>query len=87
MQCFDKMCLPYHRAAISDDIAYNCHDLHDGLRAQLFTDDDLKSIPLIAKCYHDVDKIYQNLDQYRRRHEALRRFFGILVEDLFDTLC
>ena len=69
-------------AAISDDIAYNSHDLHDGLRAELFTDDDLKSLPLIAKCYHEVDTIYQNLDQYRRRHEALRRFFGFLVEDV-----
>ena len=29
-------------AAISDDIAYNSHDLHDGLRAKLFTDDDIK---------------------------------------------
>ena len=69
-------------AAISDDIAYNSHDLHDGLRAKLFTDDDLKNLPLIAECYHEVDTIYQNLDQYRRRHEALRRFFGILVEDV-----
>ena len=69
-------------AAISDDIAYNSHDLHDGLRANLFTDEDIKSLPLIDKCYDEVDKIYPNLDQYRRRHEALRRFFGILVEDV-----
>ena len=72
-------------AAISDDIAYNSHDLHDGLRAKLFTDDDIKRLPLIEKCYDEVDKIYPNLDQYRRRHEALRRFFGILVEDVIST--
>jgi len=72
-------------AAISDDIAYNSHDLHDGLRAKLFTDDDIKSLPLIKKCYDEVDKNYPNLDQYRRRHEALRRFFGILVEDVIST--
>jgi dGTPase len=72
-------------AAISDDIAYNSHDLHDGLRAKLFTDDDIKRLPLIEKCYYEVDKIYPNLDQYRRRHEALRRFFGILVEDVIYT--
>ena len=69
-------------AAISDDIAYNSHDLHDGLRAKLFTDDDIKRLPLIEKCYDEVDKIYPNLDPYRRRHEALRRFFGFLVEDV-----
>ena len=45
-------------AAISDDIAYNSHDLHDGLRAKLFTDDDIKCLPLIEKCYDAVDKIY-----------------------------
>jgi dGTPase len=71
-------------AAISDDIAYNSHDLHDGLRANLFTDEDIKSLPLIDKCYDEVDRIYPNLDQYRRRHEALRRFFGILVEDVIS---
>ena len=71
-------------AAISDDIAYNSHDLHDGLRANLFTDEDIKSLPLIDKCYDEVDSIYPNLDQYRRRHEALRRFFGILVEDVIS---
>tara|TARA_B100001121_G_scaffold308045_1_gene331051 strand:+ start:561 stop:1724 length:1164 start_codon:yes stop_codon:yes gene_type:complete len=71
-------------AAISDDIAYNSHDLHDGLRAKLFTDDDIKCLPLIEKCYDEVDKIYPNLDQYRRRHEALRRFFGVLVEDVIS---
>ena len=71
-------------AAISDDIAYSSHDLHDGLRAKLFTDDDIKCLPLIEKCYDEVDKIYPNLDQYRRRHEALRRFFGVLVEDVIS---
>ena len=71
-------------AAISDDIAYNSHDLHDGLRAKLFTDDDLKQLPLLNQCYGAVDKIYPNLDQYRRRHEALRRFFGMLVEDVIS---
>ena len=71
-------------AAISDDIAYNSHDLHDGLRAKLFTDDDLKQLPLLNECYGAVDKMYPNLDQYRRRHEALRRFFGMLVEDVIS---
>ncbi|MFQ8433028.1 deoxyguanosinetriphosphate triphosphohydrolase [Amaricoccus sp. W119] len=69
-------------AAISDDIAYNNHDLADGLRAGLFTLDDLKALPLIGACVEDVDRRWPGLEPGRREHEALRRFFGLLVEDV-----
>ncbi|MEL7025733.1 MAG: deoxyguanosinetriphosphate triphosphohydrolase [Pseudomonadota bacterium] len=69
-------------AAISDDIAYNHHDLHDGLRAELFSTDELAELPLLDGCFAEVDKAYSGLNYYRRRHEALRRFFGLLVEDV-----
>ncbi|QMU59963.1 MAG: deoxyguanosinetriphosphate triphosphohydrolase [Boseongicola sp.] len=69
-------------AAISDDIAYNHHDLHDGLRAELFSTDELAELPLLKGCFERVDAIYPDLNYYRRRHEALRRFFGLLVEDV-----
>ena len=69
-------------AAVSDDIAYNNHDLHDGLRAELFSTDELAELPLLDRCFADVDAVYPGLNYYRRRHEALRRFFGILVEDV-----
>ena len=69
-------------AALSDDIAYNNHDLHDGLRAELFSTDELAELPLLRGCFAEVDRIYSGLNYYRRRHEALRRFFGILVEDV-----
>lgn len=69
-------------AAVSDDIAYNHHDLHDGLRAKLFSSDDLAGLPILCRCFARVDELYPGLDRYRRRHEALRRFFGILVEDV-----
>ena len=69
-------------AALSDDIAYNNHDLHDGLRAELFSTDDLAELPILDACFAQVDKKYPGLNYYRRRHEALRRFFGILVEDV-----
>lgn len=69
-------------AALSDDIAYNNHDLHDGLRAELFSTDDLAELPLLEGCFGEVDRLYPGLNYYRRRHEALRRFFGILVEDV-----
>ena len=71
-------------AAISDDIAYNSHDLHDGLRAELFSTDELAELPILDGCFAEVDRKYPGLNYYRRRHEALRRFFGILVEDVID---
>jgi dGTPase len=72
-------------AALSDDIAYNHHDIHDGLRAELFSTDDLLGLPIVGDCFREVDAKYPGLDKYRRRHEALRRFFGILVEDVIGV--
>lgn len=69
-------------AAIADDVAYNHHDLHDGLRAELFSTDELAELPILRDCFAAVDAKYPGLNYYRRRHEALRRFFGILVEDV-----
>ncbi|MFP4326801.1 MAG: deoxyguanosinetriphosphate triphosphohydrolase [Paracoccaceae bacterium] len=69
-------------AALSDDIAYNNHDLHDGLRAGLFTLEEIAALPVLESCFAEVDRAWPGLDEYRRRHEALRRFFGVLVEDV-----
>ncbi len=71
-------------AALSDDIAYNNHDLQDGLRAELFTDDDICALPIIGDCYAEVDALYPDLGSYRRRHEALRRVFGVMVSDVIN---
>jgi dGTPase len=67
---------------VSDDVAYNHHDLHDGLRAELFSTDELAELPILRDCFAEVDRRYPGLNYYRRRHEALRRFFGVLVEDV-----
>ncbi|WP_299946584.1 deoxyguanosinetriphosphate triphosphohydrolase [uncultured Ruegeria sp.] len=72
-------------AALSDDIAYNNHDLFDGLRAGLFSDEDIQQLPIIDACFAEVDAKYPGLDPYRRRHEALRRVFGVMVSDVIDT--
>jgi dGTPase len=72
-------------AALADDIAYNHHDIHDGLRAGLFTTDDLMDLPIVGPCFARVDAKYPDLNDYRRRHEALRRFFGVLVEDVITV--
>ncbi|MFD1914353.1 deoxyguanosinetriphosphate triphosphohydrolase [Halodurantibacterium flavum] len=69
-------------AAIADDVAYSHHDLHDGLRSGLFTEADLMELPVTGPAFEAVDRLYPGLDPMRRRHEALRRVFGILVEDV-----
>ena len=68
-------------AALADDIAYNNHDLHDGLRAELFSTDELADLPLLNRCFAEVDAKYPNLNYYRRRHEACA-LSGVLVEDV-----
>ena len=69
-------------AAIADDVAYNHHDLHDGLRAGLFTEADLCELPVTGPAFAEVDQLYPGLEPMRRRHEALRRVFGVMVEDV-----
>ena len=69
-------------AALADDIAYNNHDLDDGLRAGLFTVADILHLPIVDRCFAEVDTRYPTLDPDRRRHEALRRVFGVMVEDV-----
>ncbi|MDF3607943.1 deoxyguanosinetriphosphate triphosphohydrolase [Paracoccus sp. DMF-8] len=69
-------------AAVADDVAYNHHDLHDGLRAGLFTEEDLAGLPVVGDAFAEVDRLHPGLDLMRRRHEALRRVFGVMVEDV-----
>ena len=72
-------------AALADDIAYNNHDLHDGLRAGLFTDLQAAQLPIVGPAFAEVDHTYKHLDVHRRRYEALRRVFGVMVEDVIST--
>lgn len=72
-------------AALSDDIAYNNHDLLDGLRAGLFSDDEVAELPIVGAAYAEVDALYPGLEYGRRRHEALRRVFGVMVGDVIDV--
>ncbi|MDA5094305.1 deoxyguanosinetriphosphate triphosphohydrolase [Aliiroseovarius sp. KMU-50] len=72
-------------AALADDIAYNNHDLHDGLRAGLFTMEEIAELPIVGEMIRKVDGKYPGLDAGRRRHEALRRVFGVMVEDVLVT--
>jgi len=66
-------------AAIADDIAYDAHDIDDGLRAGLFGVDDLKEIPLIAAMTAEIDAQYSRLDESRRGAELVRELISHLI--------
>jgi dGTPase len=67
-------------AAIADDIAYDAHDIDDGLRAGLFTVDDLKVMPLTAAMIGEIDRGYPGLDEIRRGAELVRELISYLIE-------
>ena len=69
-------------AALSDDVAYNNHDLDDGLRAGLFTVEEARALPLVGEAWAAVDAAWPGLDPARAQGEALRRVFGMMVEDV-----
>jgi dGTPase len=69
-------------AAIADDIAYNTHDIDDGLRAGLFSLSDLKSIPIIASILDDIVRQWPHLDKSRTIHELGRRLITWMIEDV-----
>ena len=69
-------------AALSDDIAYVNHDLQDGLQAGLLAVEQLMDLPIVGDCFDAVDRQWPHLDPSRRRHEALRRVFGLMVDDV-----
>jgi dGTPase len=69
-------------AALSDDIAYNAHDIDDGLRAGLFAVSDLREVPLVGSLIRRVEASYPGLQQSRLVHETLRR----LISDMVDGL-
>src|SRR5712671_5569179 len=66
-------------AAIADDIAYDAHDIDDGLRAGLFTVDDLKVMPLAAEIIANISKHYPDLDDIRRGAELVRELISYLI--------
>ena len=69
-------------AALADDIAYNNHDIDDGLRAGLFSVDDIRSVPLVGAAFDDVQRRYPNISENRMIHEAVRDLIGIMVSDM-----
>ncbi|WP_269930026.1 deoxyguanosinetriphosphate triphosphohydrolase [Aminobacter sp. HY435] len=72
-------------AAIADDVAYNTHDIDDGLRAGLLTLDMLEQVSLPAGILRGVRERYPALDPVRAGHELMRRQITLFVEDVIAT--
>ena len=72
-------------AALADDIAYNNHDVDDGLRAGFFTLEDLRQVPLVSAVLDEVAAAHPVGDESRRIHETVRRMIGAMVNDVIDT--
>jgi dGTPase len=69
-------------AALSDDIAYNNHDVDDGLQAGLFGLADLADVPLIGPIVRGVREDWPGLEPRLTRLEAVRRMIGAMIGDM-----
>ena len=72
-------------ANLADEIAYNNHDIDDGLRAGLLDIEDLRRLPLFERHLAEVREKYQSLTPKQTRHETIRRMISTLVTDLTRT--
>jgi dGTPase len=71
-------------AAIADDVAYNSHDVDDGLRAGIFTIQDLSEVSLIAPIVEMLLSQYKEISEGRLVNETIRRVVNTMVTDLLD---
>ncbi len=69
-------------AAISDDIAYNAHDIDDGLRAGLFDVKTLLDVPIVGKAIREVEDMWPGIDRHRLIHETVRRVISWMIFDV-----
>ncbi len=72
-------------ANLADEVAYNNHDVDDGLRAGLITLEQLREVPLFCDQYDLVASLYPALPPRRTIHEVVRRMINLLVTDLIET--
>ena len=71
-------------AALADDIAYDAHDIDDGLRAELFSIGDLADVPMAGDLLDEIDRNYGALDATHQAHEVVRRVITRMIEDVID---
>lgn len=72
-------------AAIADDIAYDNHDIDDGLRAGLLTLEQLLTVPLVKQCWDRVRARYPDIPQDRLLRELVREQIGVMANDLIAS--
>ncbi|MCW0183333.1 MAG: deoxyguanosinetriphosphate triphosphohydrolase [Zavarzinia sp.] len=69
-------------AALADDIAYNNHDLDDGLRAGLFRLEDIRDLPLVGEVLRGIEAKYPGIGRERTAHETVRALIGRMINDV-----
>lgn len=72
-------------AALSDDIAYNTHDIDDGYRAGLIKFDDIAGLPLFGAALAIICKRFPDASEGRLVHEVVREVIGLMVQDVLQT--
>jgi dGTPase len=72
-------------AAIADDIAYDNHDIDDGLRAGLLTRDQIMAVPLVARCWEKVRARHPDVPAGRLLRELVRDQIGLMVNDVIEA--
>jgi dGTPase len=68
--------------AIADDIAYDAHDIDDGLRAGMFSIEDLRQLPLIPDILAEIAERHPGIETARQVHELMRRLITRMIEDV-----
>ena len=68
--------------AIADDIAYDAHDIDDGLRAEMFEIEELASLPLLDEIFREIAAQHPRLEPGRHAHEIIRRLITRMIEDV-----
>jgi len=69
-------------AAVADDIAYDAHDIDDGLRAKLFELEEIVAVPMPGRIVAAIRGDYPELDHARLVHELIRRLIGLLIDNV-----
>jgi len=72
-------------ANLADEVAYNNHDVDDGIRAGLITLEETAQVPLVGRELHEVERLYPQLQGRRRVHETVRRMINTLVLDVIRS--
>ena len=73
-------------ASISDDIAYNNHDIDDGLRAGFFTFNELRELPLIGNIVERLPRNFETRDIQRINNEITRRSTNLMISDIIINI-